>query len=120
MANYIINNKKIIAKVGYLSDTEIKKVKNYIALYGYDLVEYNKKEHKDLFDSKKTPVNQQFTKEGILQYLEEKGTKEQQAKYWELYNEPTKKELYKKDGTRKTKGHIATIKWFKKEFGFEN
>lgn len=120
MANYIIHNKKIIAKVGYLTKSEIKKIQNYKALFDYPLVEYNTKEHKDLFEKEKTPVNQQFTKEGILNYLKEKGTKEQQAKYWELYNEPTKKELYTKSGERKTKGHIATIKWFKKEFGFEN
>lgn len=111
MANYKLEGKKVIAKVALLSEKELQAVKNYIAL-GYTLVEYKKE--------KKEP-QELFKAITIQKWLEENATKAQQKKYWELYNAPvidkvTNEPKYKKDGTIKNKGHVATLSWFKKTF----
>lgn len=106
--NYKIVGNKIIAKVGNLTDKEVAAVKNYIKL-GFELEEPKKKE-----------PNPAFKKEAIQKYLEDKGTKEQQAKYEELFNQPILdedgKQVYTKDGKPRVKGHIATLSWFKETF----
>lgn len=117
MANYKVigKSKKIIADIAALTEAELSAVKNYMAL-GYELEE--KKE-------KKAP-KEAFTAKAIQAYLEEKGTKEQQKAYWDLFNKP----VYKKDkngnktdevvklknGEVKKQGHVACISWFKDTF----
>ena len=68
-------------------------------------------------------VNKEWTAAAIQEWLKENGTKEQQAKYWELFNAVVMKDdkpvLYKtgeKAGEPKVKGHIATLSWFKETF----
>ena len=45
----------------------------------------------------------------------------QKKEYWDKFNAPvidkaTGEAKLKKDGTKKVKGHVATLAWFKKEF----
>lgn len=111
MTNYKVKDGKVIAKVAELSEKELQAVKNYIAL-GYTLEEFKKE--------KKEP-NEAFKAATIQSWLEENGTKAQQKAYWDMFNAPvidpkTKLPKKKKDGTKKVKGHVATLAWFKKEF----
>lgn len=108
--NYEINSKAktITVKMGSITPKQLKLVKNYVEL-GYKLIEYVK------------PTNDKFKKETIKNFLDQNGTKEQIAKYNELYNTPqidkdTKKQKLTKAGKPMVKGHIATLQWFKKEF----
>lgn len=112
MANYHVKNQKVYAKIANLTEKELSAVKNYLAL-GFVLVE-SKEVNKKI-------TNKAFTAKAIQEFLEEKGTKEQNKIYWEKYNEPViDKETgeYKKTkkGDIKKKGHIATLRWFKSEF----
>lgn len=98
MANYTIEGKKIIAEIGKLTAKEVKAIQNYLS-FGYTLEEKQKVEK---------PVNEKFTQENIQKYIETNGTKEQQAKYWELFNAEVKDDdgnivLYKTDVYKKEK-----------------
>ncbi len=111
MANYKLEGKKVIAKVAALSEKELQAVKNYMAL-GYVLEEYKKE--------KKEP-QELFKAATIQKWLDENGTKAQKKEYWDKFNAPvidkaTGEAKLKKDGTKKVKGHVATLAWFKKEF----
>ena len=96
MANYKIEGKKIIAEIGKLTAKEVKAIQNYLS-FGYTLEEKQKVEK---------PVNEKFTQENIQKYIETNGTKEQQEKYWKLFNAEVKDEdgntvLYKTDVYKK-------------------
>lgn len=118
-------NKIVYAIVERLKGKSLQRVKNLIAL-GYALVpeEPPKKAKKEA---------SLLTEKNIQAFLKEKGTKEQQNKYWELYNEQAKDQktglpaVYKTDSTAKSKGtfkkgepkpkgHVATLAWFKNTF----
>jgi hypothetical protein len=80
--NYVVVNeeKKVYAKIGNLKEEEMKAVLNYKTL-GFEVIPYEepKKEPKE--------TNSKLTAEAVQKYLKEHGTKEQQNKYWEIYNE---------------------------------
>lgn len=139
--NFEVNHeeKKVIVKVGKLTDEEMAIVKQYKDLFGYEIVPYvePKKEKKE--------TKPEWKAEAIQEWLKKNGTEEQNKKYWELFNGQAKDEngiplvykynVYKKDnknklvyddngnkillhkkGEPRKKGHIATLYWFKKEF----
>lgn len=111
--NYKIadKEKEIYVKMSNkLSAKELTVINNYVSL-GYKMVVWEK------------AVNEDWTAAAIQKWLKENGTKEQQAKYWELFNAVVMKDnkpvLYKtgaKAGEQKVKGHIATLSWFKETF----
>jgi len=120
-------NKIINAEIISLTEKEKKEINNYL-YFGYVLKNVEKeKKHKLTQEEKdKNP----FSEKRIQEFLEQKATKEQQKKYWEIYNEQATSNktgellVYKKDtkdkkhkaGEPRVKGHIATLQWFKKEF----
>lgn len=97
--NYEIKGNKVIVKLEQLTDKDMAAVKNAVAL-GLELVPYvkPKKEPKD--------TNSKLTAEAVQKYLKEHGTKEQQNKYWEIYNEQATNEegnpLFYKNNVYKT------------------
>ena len=103
--NYTIDkkNKIVVAKVGNLTENQLKIVRNYIGL-GYTLQEYVK------------PKTDKFKREVVEKYLKENGTQKQIETYNKIINEPCKNGGTKKDGTPKTKGYVAGLKYFKSEF----
>lgn len=129
-------NRIIRAIVARLTDKELKEIKNYVTL-GFQLVPVEEEKKKRATEEEK--ANNPFSEMNVRKFLEEKGTKAQQKKYNELYNEQaTDKKtglpaVYKNDspankkqglekgakfkkGDKKPKGHIATLAWFKTEF----
>lgn len=112
--NYKIVNKEIYVKMtNKLSAKELTVINNYVSL-GYKMV---------IWEKEKKKANENWTAATIQKWLKENGTKEQQAKYWELFNAVVMKEgkpvLYEtgeKKGEPKVKGHIATLSWFKDTF----
>ena len=117
MANYEIVGNEIRVNAVALTKKEAKAVKNLKNLFGYEIVPYTpeKKETNPLYKAKT-----------IQDYLKANGTQEQIDTYWKIYNEPIYKNgkpvVYEKDtkthkkGDQKVKGHVATFRWFKKEF----
>lgn len=111
--NFTVDNerKKIYAVVAKLKAKELKVIKNYVAL-GYTLVAQ---------EEAKKEVNPIFTEDAVKEYLSEAGREAELKEYNKIYNEQAKdKETgelkFKKDGTPKIKGHVATLGWFKKTY----
>lgn len=112
--NYKIVNKEIYVKMANkLSAKELTVINNYVSL-GYKMV---------IWEKEKKETNENWTAAAIQKWLKENGTKEQQAKYWELFNAVVMKDgkpvLYtsgEKKDEPKVKGHIATLSWFKDTF----
>ena len=109
MANYKVDNEKqvVYAKVECLTAKQLKAVRNYLAL-GYKLRDKPKGE-KD------------FSKDSVIAYLNEHGTQEQIAEFnkkmkAQAKDRETGKPIYKKDGTPRTVGFIAGLKYFQNEF----
>jgi hypothetical protein len=104
----------IVAKMDLLTDKDRKAIKSYVSLCDYKIVPYITKEHKALFNEER-PVDSKYTKEEVKSFLEKKTEFDRQV-YKYLTEQPTKKEKYKKDGTRKLVGHIGALPWFKAKF----
>jgi ribosome biogenesis protein Nip4 len=113
---YVILEKSniIVAKMDLLTEKDRKAIKSYMSLCDYKIVPYNTKEHKALFNEG-TTVNSKYTQEEVKSFLESKAEFDRQV-YKYLTEQPTKKETYKKDGTRKLVGHIGALPWFKAKF----
>ena len=123
-------NKLVNAVVVDLTERDKKEIKNYIDL-GYTLVPQDRPKKPKLTKEQETEKRKAnpFSEINIQAFLKENGTKAQQDKYWEIYKEQardsktkmplvykTSKEGKFTEGEPRTKGHIATIGWFKKEF----
>ena len=120
--NYKIVGDEIRFNVKDITKGELKTIKKLAEGLGYKLVPFTP-------EKEKKEAKPEWKAEAIQKFLEEKGTKAQQKKYWEKFNEPMKDEdgetvVYKKDskdgkhkkGEPRVKGHVATLQWFKKEF----
>ena len=130
--HYTIDNANKIVKaiIVDLTEREKKEIKNYIDL-GYILSAEEKP--KKIKPTAEEQAKNPFSEKNIQAFLKENGTKAQQEKYWEIYNEqaidkktglpavyktdskPTSTKKFKK-GDAKPKGHIATLQWFKNTF----
>lgn len=125
--NYEIVGKKIIAKVGSLTEKQLVVIRNYLAL-GYELEEYK-------------PDSELYKKENIIAYLkkyfDEKAVEDFENKAKELNqngktyandvilkdengedvkDENGKEVIKHKKGDLKPIGYVGAIKWFKKEY----
>lgn len=108
--NFTVDNvaKIVYAKVGNLTEKQLKVVHNYLAL-GYVLEE------------KVKVSNGKMEKEKVVAYLEANGTPEQIEKFNTIMNETVvdkKTGLPKllKSGEPKKKGYVAALQYFKKQF----
>lgn len=127
--HYTVDNtsKLVKAIIADLTEKEKKEVKNYMDL-GYTLIPEERPKKKQLTEEEK--AKNPFSEKNIQAFLKENGTKAQIDNYWKIYNEQaidhktgmplvyktnSKNGKFKK-GEPRTKGHIATIVWFKKEF----
>ena len=130
MGHYEIKNetKEIIANMEKLNDADIKAIKNYMA-FGYTMVPEVKEKKEVKIPTEAERLANPYSTINVQKYLAEEGTKDQQEKYWELFNEVIKDEngetvRYKKTtsdkkhkaGEPRVKGHVRTLKWFKEEF----
>lgn len=111
--NFTVDNerKKIYAVVAKLKAKELKVIKNYVAL-GYTLVAQ---------EEAPKEANPAFKEDAVKAFLSEAGREADLEEYNKIYNEQAKdKETgepkFKKDGTPKIKGHVATLGWFKKTY----
>lgn len=129
MAHYEakLKEKIVVAEIEKLTDAELKAVKNYMAL-GFEMQPLVKTKKKVEIASEEEKLKNPYSTTNVRKYLAEEGTKAQQEKYWELYNEKTEN-IYKKDskdgkhkkGDARVKGHVYTLKWFKETFpGYED
>lgn len=124
------NKLVVITNINKISAEEKKSALNYKD-FGYEVI------IKDITPVKKTKEEREqeklenpYSEINIRKYLEEKGTKEQQADYEKLFNEVMKDKKtnevvrYKnksKDGKHKVGdirviGHVNTLAWFEKTF----
>lgn len=103
--SYVIDSKRkvIVANMQRVGDKQLNLISKYIKL-GYTLEEY------------KAPKKAEYAKENMIELLEKRP--ELLEIYKDVCNEPvidkeTKEPKKLKDGTIKTKGHIAGIKFYK-------
>ena len=125
--NFEIKDNKIIVKMGKLTDVDIKTIKNYQTLFGYQIEEYieptlSKEEKATL------KANSKFSRENIEKFLAENGTEEQINKFKSIQEEPAidektnKPKVWEKDtkehkaGEVKKKGYIAGLQYVKQQF----
>lgn len=117
--NYEIVGKKIIAKVGSLTEKQLAVIRNYLAL-GYELEEYK-------------PESELYKKENIIAYLKKYYDEEAVKAFEDKANEPNKNgKTYAKDviatddngnevikhkkGDLKPIGYVGAFKWFKNKY----
>lgn len=112
MGSYYKKGNTIYVDVEEISEKDFETVLRYQKL-GF-VIETRK-------TKKPSATGDKFKATTIQNWLKENATKEQQKKYWEVFNAPvydtkTKKKKINKDGTPRKKGHVAGLAWFRKEF----
>lgn len=121
--NFEVKDNKIIVKMGKLTEADIKIIKNYQTLFGYQIEEYVEPKL-----SKEEKADSKFSRENIEKFLAENGTKEQIEKFKSIQEEvaidkkTNKPKVWEKDtenhkaGEIKKKGYIAGLQYVKKIF----
>ena len=129
-----IKDNKIIAKMSKLTEADIKAIKNYQALFGYELVEYvapelskeERAEKKKAAEEKN--AKSKYSKKNLEKYIKENGTEEQIENFYSIQEEiaideaTNKPKVWSKDtkthkkGEPKKKGYIAAIQYAKEQF----
>ena len=125
--NFEIKDNKIIVKMGKLTEADIKTIKNYQTLFGYQIEEYiEPKLSKEEKAEEKS--NSKFSRENIEKFLAENGTEEQIKKFKDIQEEiaidkkTNKPKVWEKDtdnhkaGEVKKKGYIAGLQYVKQQF----
>lgn len=129
-----IKDNKIIAKMSQLTEADIKAIKNYQALFNYELVEYVAPELTDEERAEKKKAEEEkiakskYSKKNLEKFIKENGTKEQIEKFNSIQDEiaiddiTNKPKVWEKDtklhkkGEPKKKGYIAAIQYAKEQF----
>lgn len=129
-----IKDNKIIAKMSQLTEADIKAIKNYQALFNYELVEYVAPELTDEERAEKKKAAEEklakskYSKKNLEKFIKENGTQEQIKTFNSIQDEiaiddiTNKPKVWEKDtklhkkGEPKKKGYIAAIQYAKEQF----
>lgn len=123
MASYRIDGKKIYATVAKLKATELKEIKNYVAL-GYEIIDVKPQPLTKEEKAAKQDANH-YSQKNVLAFLQQKGNEELLKEYNKRYNEQAGTNRTKdgvkipdepkflKNGQPKKKGYANCIGWFR-------